>query len=313
MTRSLVILNLPGLLGDNDQCKLGLALILLVINSADLKTKELNVLLISNVDSRLRASLWPQVQYLLFTYYSRTAQAAFARWSNPTSPSVNFILHSDDYVPLSVDQVYVRKGFDPSPYLSSLDPTMIKELPTNISYSDLIIPELPEHNLKRSSESYEKVVLGGTFDHLHAGHKLLLSMACWLCTETILVGVSDGPMLSRKKYAEQLESLDMRIEKLKAYLMLIAPGLRQDVFPIHDPYGPTIDDPSFNAMVLSAETLLGGKQINEKRIAKGFNPLELFVIDVVDDTLTDETDNKSHQFKMSSSYIRRWLTELSNQ
>lgn len=38
--------------------------------------------------------------------------------------------------------------------------------------------------------SYPVVVLGGTFDHLHAGHKILLSMAAWITDEKLIVGVT---------------------------------------------------------------------------------------------------------------------------
>jgi pantetheine-phosphate adenylyltransferase len=32
--------------------------------------------------------------------------------------------------------------------------------------------------------------VGGTFDHLHAGHKILLSMTVWLASRKVIVGVS---------------------------------------------------------------------------------------------------------------------------
>lgn len=38
--------------------------------------------------------------------------------------------------------------------------------------------------------NHEFVVLGGTFDHFHAGHKILLSMACWLSTKSVCCGIS---------------------------------------------------------------------------------------------------------------------------
>jgi hypothetical protein len=37
---------------------------------------------------------------------------------------------------------------------------------------------------------FSVVVLGGTFDHLHAGHKILLSMGAWIASEKIIVGVT---------------------------------------------------------------------------------------------------------------------------
>ena len=33
-------------------------------------------------------------------------------------------------------------------------------------------------------------VLGGTFDHLHAGHKILLSIAAWVSRNKLIVGVT---------------------------------------------------------------------------------------------------------------------------
>ena len=38
--------------------------------------------------------------------------------------------------------------------------------------------------------TYPVVALGGTFDHLHAGHKILLSMAAWIADEKLIVGVT---------------------------------------------------------------------------------------------------------------------------
>jgi len=37
---------------------------------------------------------------------------------------------------------------------------------------------------------YPVVALGGTFDHLHAGHKILLSMAAWIADEKVIIGVT---------------------------------------------------------------------------------------------------------------------------
>jgi len=38
--------------------------------------------------------------------------------------------------------------------------------------------------------SYPVAALGGTFDHLHAGHKILLSMGAWIAKDKLIVGVT---------------------------------------------------------------------------------------------------------------------------
>ena len=40
---------------------------------------------------------------------------------------------------------------------------------------------------------YPVVALGGTFDHLHAGHKILLSLAAWIARDKLIVGVTGMP------------------------------------------------------------------------------------------------------------------------
>lgn len=51
---------------------------------------------------------------------------------------------------------------------------------------------------------YKNVVLGGTFDRIHNGHKIFLSEAVMRCTERLTVGVTDTNMLS----GEDIEYLD---------------------------------------------------------------------------------------------------------
>lgn len=46
--------------------------------------------------------------------------------------------------------------------------------------------------------------LGGTFDHMHLGHKLLLTHALMCAKDRILVGVTCDGLLKKKAYAEHL-------------------------------------------------------------------------------------------------------------
>lgn len=54
------------------------------------------------------------------------------------------------------------------------------------------------------------VALGGTFDHLHNGHKLLLSQAMLCSDQRVLCGVTTDALLKKKAYAEFLESFEKK-------------------------------------------------------------------------------------------------------
>lgn len=83
---------------------------------------------------------------------------------------------------------------------------------------------------------YNTVILGGTFDHLHPGHKLLLHATALLMripkfdsktsssssastpTSTYIIGITGDAMLQNKKYAEELESWDTRARSVLSFL-----------------------------------------------------------------------------------------------
>ncbi|KAI0256648.1 Nucleotidylyl transferase [Lactifluus subvellereus] len=148
------------------------------------------------------------------------------------------------------------------------------------------------------------VALGGTFDHLHAGHKILLSMAAWIADEKVIVGVTDDALLTKKDNRDVLESLPERIQGVRRFMELFKPSLVYDIVPINDVYGPTATDPNIQALVVSKETASGGQA------GKGLPPLKTFVIDVIshNSRLLDVEDVEVlKQAKMSSTYIRQWI------
>lgn len=54
----------------------------------------------------------------------------------------------------------------------------------------------------QNMKTYKNVVLGGTFDRLHNGHKILLSEAALRCTERLTIGVTDSTMITGNKFFE---------------------------------------------------------------------------------------------------------------
>lgn len=92
----------------------------------------------------------------------------------------------------SIRTPHVRKQ---DPFVLHL-PESIEALPTVFVIPDKVTEAYRQRSVHvtnggdSSPSSYPVVALGGTFDHLHAGHKILLSMAAWIATRKVIVGTT---------------------------------------------------------------------------------------------------------------------------
>jgi pantetheine-phosphate adenylyltransferase len=193
--------------------------------------------------------------------------------------------------------------------------TLPVNIPPAISLLRTVYIPPPARNASESvqgsrSRLYPVVALGGTFDHLHAGHKILLSMGAWTASRKLIVGVTDDALLVSKAYCEVLEPIQVRMDRVRTFLLRFKPSLEYDIVPISDVYGPTGWDANIQALVVSTETLPGAASIASRRESLGLPPLETFVIDVISPT-SSELDPKDIELlkkaKMSSTFIRKWI------
>ena len=134
--------------------------------------------------------------------------------------------------------------------------------PSSVDHANDITP------VDNSKGSYGTVALGGTFDRIHSGHNLLLTYSAYLCSDRIIVGVSDGPLLVDKVLAELIEPVEHRIANVRTFLTDIKPTLQMDVVAINDIFGPTGYDPDIDCIVVSQETSKGGEIVNAERQKK---------------------------------------------
>lgn len=183
--------------------------------------------------------------------------------------------------------------------------------------------------LNSSGERHYSVAVGGTFDHLHVGHKLLLTATAMILQPKLVsqtsperrltVGITGDELLKSKTFGEVLESWDEREKAVchflsaiisfdqpesairhterhtgdgpngKAIHHIFADGLTIKCVRISDLYGPTITDESISALVVSGETQSGGKALNDKRSEKGWSQLAVFEVDVLDAASPDDS------------------------
>ncbi|KAL8690645.1 MAG: hypothetical protein Q9218_003959 [Villophora microphyllina] len=231
---------------------------------------------------------------------------------------------------------------------------IIERFPTAGTFPTDIDVSLPQTHEEGSRVHHSSVAVGGTFDHLHSGHKLLLSTTASVLDQTegpksgsnptITVGITGDELLINKKFREHLEGWNQRQAAVQSFLLaflgfnapskqncsiheveegrqqrtvynLLPSGVAIRYVEIFDACGPTITDESISALVLSGETRAGGKAVNEKRAEKGWAPLDIFEVDVLDPSPeggdTAKQQSQEFQNKISSTQIRQRIEKRS--
>ena len=163
-----------------------------------------------------------------------------------------------------------------------------------------------------SRGGFAKVSVGGTFDRLHAGHRLLLAAAA-LVTDarsgTLYVGVTGEALLANKSDKNKIQPYETRARNARRFLesVVARPGFgdaktRVEIGPLDGapPLASTVQD--MCALVVSRETLAGAAAVNAQREARGFPPLEIVAVGVVGGVGDD--DEARRRSKLSSSALR---------
>ncbi|MCX8152851.1 MAG: phosphopantetheine adenylyltransferase [Candidatus Bathyarchaeota archaeon] len=127
---------------------------------------------------------------------------------------------------------------------------------------------------------FRKVAVGGTFDELHKGHKVLL-MKAFEVGNRVLIGLCTDEFVKKMGKPHVTASYEERLRELQVFLK--AHGLidRAEIIPLNDPYGNTLTDRYIEALVVSEETEKTAIKINQKRSEVGLPPLEIITIHMI--------------------------------
>lgn len=124
------------------------------------------------------------------------------------------------------------------------------------------------------------VLVGGTFDEFHKGHRALI-MKAFEVGKRVMLGLSSDQLARELQKNHEIAIYEERLKDLRAFLKRQGVLERAKIVPLDTPYGITLSTTIADALVVSKETEPVGQAINKKRRASGLRPLELVVIDMV--------------------------------
>eukprot|EP01091_Cochliopodium_minus_P017785 TRINITY_DN7040_c0_g1_i1.p1 TRINITY_DN7040_c0_g1~~TRINITY_DN7040_c0_g1_i1.p1 ORF type:complete len:289 (+),score=73.20 TRINITY_DN7040_c0_g1_i1:31-867(+) len=138
----------------------------------------------------------------------------------------------------------------------------------------ILLTKFPKSNynpIYKIKQSYEHSVIGGTFDHLHPGHKILLQASSCCSSKSLTIGITGDKYisLSPKKYKELLQNFSERKSLVEIFCKSVNPNIELKIYELDDPFGPSIVDPLLQVIVVSEETFRGGEAVNKKKKRKG--------------------------------------------
>ena len=129
---------------------------------------------------------------------------------------------------------------------------------------------------------FQSVGLGGTFDRLHAGHKLFLDLAAYYGIEIQVGLIGDEYLANQKKSLNQLISnYEKRSKNLHEYVKLRDKSCT--IIKINS-LGKDRDyarDSNLNAIIASQETFQGASRINKARLQLNKDPLTIIIVPFV--------------------------------
>jgi pantetheine-phosphate adenylyltransferase len=129
-------------------------------------------------------------------------------------------------------------------------------------------------------KEFKKVAVGGTFDELHRGHKVLLTKA-FEVGDCVLIGLTSDVLVGKMSKPHLTASYAERLKGLEAFLNDLGLWKRAEVVALDDPYGASIKDRYIQALVVSQETKPITLKINERREKAGLPPLSIITVNMV--------------------------------
>ncbi len=172
--------------------------------------------------------------------------------------------------------------FDPQAVLTAPPAERLNILPSGM----YAIQRLHEYLSDDKTRVYGEVLMGGTFDRLHAGHRQLLTKA-FEVGDYVYIGLTTDAYIARsnKQLKERIKPHADRLFALRLHLQQQGVLNRTIILPLDDTAGPKALDPKLGALILTDGTQKGGEYVNDLRRQNGVGLLDLITLPLVTDDM----------------------------
>lgn len=165
----------------------------------------------------------------------------------------------------------------------------VRRVPDGTRVTTAQQPTLQNGGPTEPASPHHSVAVGGTFDHLHVGHKLLLTATALLLDSPdsseeiavphckITIGITGDALLEKKKFAEHMESWAERQTRVMEFMQGIVDFSRSSSNGISQDSLERADDPSPNGTYVRQHLSKPDLVIDYVQISDPFGP-----------TITDE-------------------------
>ena len=124
------------------------------------------------------------------------------------------------------------------------------------------------------------VSVGGTFDVFHKGHSLLLEEA-FKVGDRVIVGLTTDEFAGNLHKPHEIDCYAKREKDIIRFLAERGLEKRAEIYPLNDPFGPTIKSEEMEGIIVSEETEPGALEINRRRVELGKRPLLIVVFKMI--------------------------------
>ena len=153
------------------------------------------------------------------------------------------------------------------------------------------------------------VATGGTFDYIHIGHLKLLS-AAFNIGNHLIIGLTSDDFVKRFKPTSNIKnSYETRYQNLKEKILQNFNDVNYTIIKLEDEFGPVISSSDIQAIVVSEETLAKVQKLNDIRITKCLNPLNVIVVEIAkseDGLPISSTRIRNGEIDDKGTILRKW-------